>query len=259
MTAFAPSYGRILISRPAEQGRHFAALVCARAGGPAMDAFIFLPLMDLEAEDFTPPDVSELNGLIFSSSNGVRFFAEATGTAFTSLPLYVVGSGTADLARTLGFHNIEFIARNADDLCRFFSGFSAPSQQRNQLLFVRGADVHTDFASALDPARYTVQTSVVYRAHAVERTPAEVASILAGQKIGAVTFFSQRTVRLFLKQAQDSPQLFNLKNAEALCISKDVLEAVRPVWEGPLYVAPSPDQDGMADLVISRLREQSCT
>lgn len=257
MTAFAPSYGRLLISRPAEQGRHFAALVCARADRPAMDAFVFLPLMALEAVDFTPPDVSEVNGLIFSSSNGLRFFAEATGAVFTSLPLYVVGSGTADRARALGFHNINFIARDADDLCRFFSKLAMPGRQRDQLLFVRGADVHTDFASVLDPARFTVQSAVVYRARAVEWSPEEVAAILAGEKIGAVAFFSQRSARLFLEQAEGRPPLFNLKNAEALCISNEVLEAVRPFWEGPLYAAPSPDQEGMADLVISRLHGQS--
>lgn len=258
MTAFVNSYGRILITRPTEQGQEFAKRVRSRLGGAEPDPFVLLPFMVLEDAAYSPPDASGFDGLIFSSSNGVRFFAEGAGASFSDLPVYIVGPGTARQAHALGFHNIKFTAQNAGELSAFLSELSVPGGDRFNLLFVRGEDVKTDFASVLDPARFCVQSLVVYRARAVDWPPGDAEALLEGPKIGAVTFFSERTVRLFIKNAKTAPALLNLKKAEALCISKDVLEAVRPFWEGPLYAAPSPDQDGMADLVLGRLYGQDC-
>lgn len=257
MTVPPEPYGRIVITRPEAQGQAFAVFAAQLAGVAANDLFVLLPLMAVEPVAFSLPDPSGVSGVIFSSSNGVRFFAERAGASFASLPVYAVGPGTARQAAASGFHNVSAVARDARALQGILSGFPISPGVRTRLLFVRGEDVHTDFASVLDPSRYEVQSLTVYRARAIAWTEKQAGAVLRGPAIGGVTFFSERTARLFVRNAQEAPALLNLKKAEALCISNEVLEAVRPFWDGPLYAASSPDQEGMADLVLSRLRGQA--
>lgn len=257
MTVPPEPYQRIVITRPEAQGRVFAAFAAKRAAVAVNDLFVFLPLMAIDAVAFSPPDPSSFSGVIFSSSNGVRFFAEQAGASFRPLPVYAVGPGTAQQAAASGFHNVEAVARDARALQGLMTGLMVPPGSKTRLLFVRGEDVHTDFAAVLDPSLFEVQPLTVYRARAIAWTEREAGAVLRGLPIGGVTFFSERTARLFIRNAQEAPALLNLKKAEALCISNEVLEAVRPFWDGPLHAASSPDQEGMADLVLSRLRGQA--
>lgn len=255
-------YGRILITRPQEQAAAFSAFVCTQAGLASRDLFAFLPMMTIERIRFEPPPANGLAGIIFTSANGVRAFAERMSSEdlriYANLPVYMVGPGTAHSARIAGFSEVRFLAPDAQALSDYFSSdpaFQALPGGVLPLLFVRGREAHTDFSDVLDPERFLVFPLTVYQARPNRWTEAHAAEALGGAAIGGVTFFSERTARLFIENAQTCPSLLNLKKAEALCISKSVLEAVRPFWSGALCAAAAPDQAGMAELIVRRLRE----
>ena len=261
--------GPILITRPIEQGREFAALVRSRLSEGRVlvpdtgvdDVFSFLPVLEIEPIFFNLPDSGLFSGLIFSSANGVRVFAdrckEEGEKGFNDLPVFTVGAFTAHTARAAGFADIRHVAEDARGLCAFFFEHRENFNSTSRLLSVRGADVHADFEDILCPDLCDVSSLVAYTASAVSFHSHDVLELLSGQPIACVTFFSKRTALIFIENMRTFPALLNLKKVDALCISRGVLEAVRPSWEGHVYCASSPNQGGMVDLVVQYIREKN--
>lgn len=62
---------------------------------------VSIPLFDLEAVDWSPPDPGEFDGILLTSANTVRMAGEMLN-AFRALPVHAVGEGTAVAARVAG-------------------------------------------------------------------------------------------------------------------------------------------------------------
>lgn len=62
---------------------------------------VSIPLFELEALDWTPPDPGEFDALLMTSANTVKM-AGASLDAYRALPVHAVGEGTAVAARVAG-------------------------------------------------------------------------------------------------------------------------------------------------------------
>ncbi len=264
----SPNPARILITRPAEQGRDFTDALRGVLGDSfRAELFMHLPLMDIAPLSFRLTTPKDFDGVIVTSTNGLRYFAakireqRANGDwaqGYLSLPLYVVGEGTARKAREAGFENVRIAADSAEALKNYLLGLASspalPNGKKLRLLFVRGETVHADFQTILPADLFAVSGLTVYTSQPSVLPAALLKTLLTQSDFEAVAFFSARTARLFFEHAQKSNLLLNLKKPEALCISKNVLETVRSFWGHRLYVADAPNQEGMVELVVQRLK-----
>jgi uroporphyrinogen-III synthase len=88
---------RVLVLRP-EPG---ASTTARRARERGLDP-IALPLFEVEPVDWQAAEASGFDGLLITSANAVRHAGEGLH-ALRGLPVYAVGSATAEIARDAGF------------------------------------------------------------------------------------------------------------------------------------------------------------
>ncbi len=83
---------RLFVFRPEPAARQTIRL----AQDLGLDA-VSLPLFELEAIDWTPPDAADFDGILLTSANTVRMAGEELNR-FRALPVHAVGEGTAAAA-----------------------------------------------------------------------------------------------------------------------------------------------------------------
>ena len=88
----------ILLTRPAEASERFAGQLQNLIGGQA--EIVVSPLLRMDPVGRLP-DLTDVNGLIFTSANGVRGFVHASDRR--DIPVWAVGEATAQAARRAGF------------------------------------------------------------------------------------------------------------------------------------------------------------
>ncbi|HEU0221198.1 MAG TPA: uroporphyrinogen-III synthase [Paracoccaceae bacterium] len=234
------SSARLLLTRPEAEARDFAAAIEAAWGGRFELAF--LPLTEIVHET-APVALEGIQGLLFTSANGVRAFAEANPRR--ELPALCVGPGTAEAARRAGF-SAESADGDAGALARLAANAWMPGA--GAFLHVRGRDSAGDLVAALAPEGIEVREVVLYDARAISGVPAEMASVLEAGAFDAVLFFSPRAGKLFAAFAAESAAAgrgWALKQAAALCISRAVAAQVQGLGFGGVRVAARPDRAGM--------------
>ena len=104
----------VLLTRPAPDSAAFAAALTERIAVPV----VVSPLMRI-VTDGTLPNMDDVDGVIFTSRNGVRAYRELNGPA---RPCYCVGPGTAEEARAAGMP-ARFAEGDAVASLRFGNGY----------------------------------------------------------------------------------------------------------------------------------------
>ena len=197
----------ILLTRPQMQSERFAEM-CRQLLG-AEQQIILSPLMEIE---ILPISVtwSRYLGLIFTSENGVRAYAQAQ--VGLDLPAYCVGDRTAKAASEAGL-KAHSAKGSADDLIELIkdAGVSGP------LLHIRGEHMRGDIAGRLG---VPVDEVVAYDQVPKPLNTTALAA-LVGQKTVILTLFSPRTAELFFNET-----VRITAPLQVIAISETVKEAV---------------------------------
>jgi uroporphyrinogen-III synthase len=230
----------VLVTRPEPDGRAFAAAIEAAWPG-AFDCW-FLPLLQIEPEK-APLSLEGVQGLLFTSANGVRAFAAATPVR--DIPALCVGEGTAAAARAAGFA-AESAQGDAGALARLAAAGWLPGG--GEYLHVRGRDTAGDLAGALGAEGIPVREVVLYDARPLAAVPQLLAEALQAGVFNLILVFSPRTARIFAGFAEDAATAgrgWALRRATALAISRAAAAPLEPLGFGAVAVAETPDRAGM--------------
>ena len=141
---------RIFILRP-EPG---ASETLARAQAKGLEA-VAMPLFAVEPVAWEAPDGASFDGLLLTSANAVRHGGEQLA-GLRGLPVYAVGSATAEAAREAGFD----IASSGDAGVERLLGSLEPGLK---LLHLCGADRHEP-----EGHRQHITEAVVYRSQPID-------------------------------------------------------------------------------------------
>jgi uroporphyrinogen-III synthase len=202
------------------------------------------PMLEIKPQAFEVPDLDGLQGLVFTSRQGVRYFAEKT--VRRDIAVYCVGAYTAMEARACGFEIVHSAEGAARDLAAFVR---AQAADYDRFLYVRGVHVMRDLAADLEGVGLAVSSVVVYRSDLVAGFSAECVAAMKAGAVCAVVFFSKRTARNFMDIVEREGLSGELTGIKALCISAGVVECVRAELWREVKVSPQPDRRGMFDLL----------
>lgn len=125
---------RVLILRPEPGNAATAAAVRAMGLEP-----VVIPLFEVRAVAWSPPDPDQFDAVVMTSANAARHGGEALAR-YTHLPLYAVGEATAAAARAAGFAHVVAGAGGGDDLSALLDG--------RRTLHVSGRHAHSIGAAA---------------------------------------------------------------------------------------------------------------
>jgi len=178
---------RVLVTRPLDDANETAALLRARGHDP-----VVAPLLAVRYHDGHALHLGGVQAILATSANGVRAFARRT--SLRDLPVFAIGSQTAQAARDAGFAQVRNADGNAATLAQAVQGWTKPST--GPLLHVCGAEADGRLAAALTDAGFTVRNEVLYDVPAVTELPA--AAREAFPTLDAVLLFSARSATAFV-------------------------------------------------------------
>src|SRR6185369_10963377 len=157
---------RLLVTRPEIDAMRTAQTLRARGHN-----VIVVPLLSMQTidADFAGP----YGAVLMTSANAARAIAaHARAAELRALPVYAVGSRTAEAARASGFANVASADGALVDLVRSVAARFSGSPTR--LLYLAGQDRAADLAAELGAHGIAVDTVVTYRAVAAESLPADL-------------------------------------------------------------------------------------
>jgi len=196
----------ILLTRPQSQSERFAEDL-RRHFGQETPIFIS-PVLRIEVLSATI-NLTDVDGLIFTSENGVRAYCELCGVPALA---YCVGDRTALAARAVGMNAISADG-NLNDLLQMLEARAKGSH----LLHVRGEVTTADIESPL----LTVEPVIAYTQVAVPLS-AQAKELLCDEYRVIVPLFSPRSAQLLSVEIEDMP----VGRLNAVCISLAVAQSL---------------------------------
>jgi uroporphyrinogen-III synthase len=224
----------LLLTRPRAQSEAFAEVLAAEL--PGRFRAVVSPILEI-VPVAAALDLDGLQGLIFTSANGVEQFAARTPER--SLPAWCVGEMTAAAAREAGFE-----ARSADGAVDELAALVVAGHRPGAggFLHVRGAHAAGDLVGRLAAAGVPARAAAIY-----DQVPrplsAEARALLAAGGVDVVTFFSPRTARLMAEAGRGAG--WDLSRAVTVALSP----AADAAFGGPepalRRIAAAPTRAGM--------------
>lgn len=267
----------IIVTRPSPDGEAFMTTL-AQAGISA----VFSPVMTI---DFTNGinstsninndhagqklDLTGLDGFVFTSANGVRALQGRIATQrgaqgdskgdgqekahqnYKQLPAFAVGPATAAMARQAGFNEVIVAEGSVDHLAETIGAYWR-GHRGKCVYHPAGSHIAGELKTHLEAQAIIVRREILYQARAREHITPEAEELLTrSPQTAGVTFFSPRSVNLFLEQVGRATLTNTLSSVTAICLSDAVAALARQQSWRSIAIAQTPDSDAMINTITS--------
>jgi uroporphyrinogen-III synthase len=222
---------RVLVTRPKEDSTALRQELRTRGVEVQLD-----PMLVIQRMEDAAIDLDGAQGLLFTSSNGIRAFANLSGER--DLPAYCVGDETARTARTEGFTNLHSAAGDVEALANYVSAHSQPENGR--MVHVAGSVSAGDLAGALRAAGFSVDRIPLYEAIPADSLAEETKNAFRQGLLDGVLFFSPRTAATFVSLAKAAGLENACRTVDAYCLSAGVAQRVGELSWRRIVVAAEP-------------------
>ncbi|MBZ5639424.1 MAG: uroporphyrinogen-III synthase [Acidobacteriia bacterium] len=261
MSRERPLEGRtVLLTRPESEGRELAARLANLGARVVTEPVVaFESLAEAPEARSAAERVDRYDLLVFTSANGVRFFAEALRRVGKEpgdvrVRVAAVGPGTAKALRESGFVVQRVAAESrADGLAAELRGEVRPG---TRVLWARAESVRRVLPEALAAAGAEVDEVAVYRTLASARAPAAAARLATGD-LDAVVFASPSAVRLLLEAVPGSSAAAagGLRRARRVAIGEVTAAALDRAGYPASSVAGAPTDDELESALLRSFRD----
>ena len=238
---------RILITRPWEDAEPLA-LRLRQLGHEVL----IEPMLEIVFFDAPVMNLKQIQGLLFTSANGVRAFARLT--EFRDIQAFAVGDATAVAAHAAGFSRVASAAGDVVALAQLVRARCQPAA--GPLLHIAASVRAGDLSALLEQAGFAVWRQVLYEGRPAEALSAATVAALTGGRVETVLVFSPRTARALCRLVVEAGLADACRTVTAACLSTAVAEAAAaPPALSPainwrrIQVAARPDQEALLALL----------
>jgi uroporphyrinogen-III synthase len=191
-----------------------------------------------------PPDLPAPAALILTSTNGVRAVSSWPAAArWRGLPVFVIGSVTAEACHAAGYRRVRSADGNADDLFALIERELDP--QSGVVLYAVAEITATDLQGRLAKSGYSVRRIAAYRAIPAASLGEAAREALAGSTLDAVLFYSERAAATFAALVAHAGLRDALATVDFVALSAEVARPLAPLGPRRLLVAARPDEGGL--------------
>lgn len=212
---------RVLVTRPKDDSAALLRELRKRGFEVQLD-----PMLVIRRKEDVAIDLQGVQGLLFTSSNGVRAFESLNSER--GLTAWCVGDETARTARAAGFEDIHSAAGNVDVLAEYVIAHARPTNGR--LVHIAGSVSAGDLAGALREAGFSVDRIPLYEAVPATSLSADTKNAFMQEFLDVALFFSPRTAATFVTLAKAARLENACRTVDAYCLSVGVAQ---PVGELP--------------------------
>lgn len=198
------------------------------------------PMLSLKLRaDELLPSMADVSGLVFTSANGVRVFANQCPDR--ALPAWCVGPATAMAARDAGFSAIHESAGNAEDLANYIARHATPDSR--PLLHVANAAATGSLQRRLKAHGFSVIFTPLYEMQPAAHLSQDVADQLRHAETGIVLIHSAKGAAAFASLARP----FRLERWHLVGISTPALAPLGSIAFAERHIARAPNESGLFD------------
>ena len=232
---------RVLLTRPAEDAV------------PVIDALRKIgvetasaPLLNIHFESGPVLDLSEFQGVLLTSANGVR--ALARRTARRDISAYAVGDATARAAVDTGFSSVYSATGDVDALIELVAERCRSAD--GPFLHAAGSLIAGDLAGQLSEKGFAVHREKLYTAESASALPTDAVDALTTGSVDGVLVYSPRTSKTFDDVMAKADLSGTAKNMTLFALSQNVSNATHLPWARRI-IAERPEQQSLLDAVRS--------
>ncbi|MBF0296065.1 MAG: uroporphyrinogen-III synthase [Magnetococcales bacterium] len=239
MTPFDLQGRTILITRPEPGASESAQRVRAANGLPLLaPALVVRPAEDLMPFRAALAELERFDGVVLTSANGARVFADAIPPGREPPPLFAVGSKTARVLEARGWRVTHpSHPEGGEKLGKEILTWH-PDGER--FLFPRAEEGREELVKELRKNGKQVEVVSVYQTVPVETLPAEVVAVW--ENIAAALFFSPKSVAAFLAALG---RMAFAPGTVLAALSPVTAQAMRDHGLQPTVIAPRPETDAI--------------
>ena len=158
-----------------------------------------LPLINIEGLKYEPLNYSEFRGIIFTSTNAVKFLD--IKNIDKKIACFCVGNATEKKARSVGFQNVFAADGNVENLKELILLNFNPSD--GKLLYVSGEIISSNLGQNLISEGYNIKQIINYRAKPIEKYDQNFIEKLKLKMPDIVYVYSANSAINFLKVIKD--------------------------------------------------------
>ncbi len=198
-----------------------------------------LPLINIEGLKYETPNYSEFKGVIFTSTNAVKFLD--IKNIDKKLRCFCVGNATEKKARSAGFQNVFAAEGNVNNLKELILQNFKSSE--GKLIYISGEIISSNLDKELISSGYTIERLINYRAKAIEKYDEGFIEKLK-LKIPEITYiYSQNSAINFLKVIKNY-QLESLwLNTNLMCIGEKTSSILNEIkWKKIFLFNPGEEE-----------------
>ena len=175
-----------------------------------------LPLISIEGLKYENLNYSDFQGLIFTSSNAIRFLN--LKNIDKKINCFCVGTSTEKKARNAGFQNVFAADGNVDNLKELILlNFNFSD---GKLLYISGETISSDLDQELISKGYNIKRIINYRANSIEKIEHGFIDKLKLKMPEIIYIYSQNSAISFLNIVKNY-QLESLwMNTNLMCIGE---------------------------------------
>jgi uroporphyrinogen-III synthase len=233
----------VVLTRSSEDAAATAKRLAALGYTP-----LFAPAVSIRATGATPPD-GAFDALIATSAAAFTVLAPDRYAKLASLPLYVVGERTAEVAARIGLSAPRAIAPGAATLAALICD---RLPLRSRALYLAGRDRTGDIEETLVAAGHRITVCEVYEALARDAwTPEEAKAFSDGD---AALYYSQRSAEIAVSLAKKAGLVEKLRSILHICISENAAEALRGAQAERIVIAAQATEAGLFEALKQNAR-----
>ena len=198
-----------------------------------------LPLINIEGLKYEPLNYSEFKGIIFTSSNAIKFLD--IKNIDKKIPCFCVGSATEKKARSNGFQNVFAAEGNVNNLKELIlQNFNS---SEGKLLYVSGEIVSSNLDSELISNGYTIERVINYRTNSIQKYD-EVFIEKLKLKMPEITYvYSQNSAINFLKMIKNYQLETLWMNTNLMCIGEKTSSILNEIkWKKIFLFSPGEEE-----------------
>ncbi|MFM1816688.1 MAG: hypothetical protein RLZ98_3383 [Pseudomonadota bacterium] len=236
---------RVLVTRPEEDAKALKAHLVSQGHEVVIE-----PLISVTYEDTDEIELDEAQALVATSRNALRAIAQSADADLAlQLPLFVVGPGTAGIAKALGFANVVEGPGNAAALLDVIA--ERAEVNAGPIVYLSGDVRAYELPSELQRLGFRVMSPVVYRTRPATALSPQVLEKLQSGAIDAVLLLSPRTAQTWLKVVDNHNILELVAKLCHICLSESVARQLAPLACRDIRIAERPNLREILALLTS--------
>ena len=198
-----------------------------------------LPLINIEGLKYKLLNYSEFKGIIFTSSNAIKFLDIKSIEKKTRC--FCVGSATEKKARSIGFQNVFAADGSVNNLKELILQNFNPSE--GKLLYVSGEIISSNLDLELISNGYTIERVINYRAKPIEKYDEDFIEKLKLKMPEIVYIYSQNSAINFLKMIKNYQLETLWMNTNLMCISEKTSSILNEIkWKKIFLFKPGEEE-----------------